>query len=170
MNVSGTGNSINSTGGQAINVTSSTAGQAVTANITFDSVTSGGGVSNIELTRVNGTVTMNGGALSGATSQAVDIDTGTASITYAGTLNSTRGIFVANKTGGTVTFSGGTKTLNTGTNAAVSLTTNTGATINFTGGGLDITTSGAGFSATGGGTAVNVTGTVNTIARGPAPR
>ena len=163
VNVTGTGNSINSTGAQAINVTSSTAGQAVTANITFDSVTSGGGLSNIELTRVNGTVTLNGGALSGATSQAVDIDTGTASITYAGTLNSTRGIFVANKTGGTVTFSGATKTLNTGINTAVSLTINTGATINFSGGGLDIdTTSGTGFLATGGGT-VNVTGTGNTI-------
>ena len=112
---------------------------------------------------MNGTVTMNGGALSGATSRAVDIDTGTASITYAGTLNSTRGIFVANKTGGTVTFSGGTKTLNTGANTAVSLTTNTGTTINFTGGGLDIdATSGAGFLATGGGT-VTVTGSSNTL-------
>ena len=163
VNVTGTGNSINSTGGQAISAGATTAGQALTANITFDSVTSGGGLSNIELTRVNGTVTMNGGALSGATSQAVDIDTGTASITYAGTFNSTRGIFVANKTGGTVTFSGGTKTLNTGANAAVSLTSNGGTTINFTGGGLDIdTTGGGGFVATGGG-AINVTGSNNRL-------
>ena len=161
VNVTGTGNSINSTGAQALSAAATTAGQAVTANITFDSVTSGGGLSNIELTRVNGTVTMNGGALSGATSQAVDIDTGTASITYAGTLNSTRGIFVANKTGGTVTFSGGTKTLNTGANAAVSLTSNGGATITFSGGGLDIdATGGGGFVATGGG-AINVTGSNN---------
>ena len=167
VNVTGTGNSITSTGGQAISAGATAGGQTLTANITFDSVTSGGGLSNIELTRVNGTVTMNGGALSGATSQAVDIDTGTASITYAGTMNSTRGIFVANKTGGTVAFSGATKTLNTGTNAGVSLTSNTGATVNFTGGGLDVTTtSGAGFSATGGATAVNVTGTGNTISSG----
>ena len=167
VNVTGAGNSINSTGAQAISAAATTAGQTLTANITFDSVTSGGGASNIALTRVNGTVAMNGGALSGATSRAVDIDTGTASITYAGTLNSTRGIFVANKTGGTVTFSGATKTLNTGANAAVSLTSNTGATLNFTGGGLGITTtSGAGFSATGGAAAVNVTGTGNTIGSG----
>jgi Bacterial Ig-like domain/Dockerin type I domain/Bacterial Ig-like domain (group 2) len=74
-----------------------------------------------------------------------------------------QGILVQNNTGGTVTFSSATQTLNTGTNAAVSLLNNLGATISFTGGALDIdVTSGAGFNATGGGW-VNVTGAGNTV-------
>jgi hypothetical protein len=82
--------------------------------------------------------------------------------------NATVGLRVANKTGGTVTFSGATKTLNTGANPAVTLSSNTGATISFTNGGLDVdTTSGAGFSATGGGTVSVTTGTnPNTINSG----
>ena len=137
----------------------------MTANITFDSVTSGGGLSNIELTRVNGTVTMNGGALSGATSQAVDIDTGTASITYAGTLNSTRGIFVANKTGGTVTFSGADQDAEHGRRRRGEPYEQRRHhdQLHERRPGHRPTTSGAGFSATGGGT-VTVTGSGNTLA------
>ena len=41
---------------------------------------------------------------------------------------------------GTITFSGTSKALNSGTSTAVNLTDNAGATINFTGGGLDIDT------------------------------
>ena len=131
---------------------------------TFDSITSSGGTNNTVLTAVGGTLTINGGALSGASARAVDINGGAGSITYAGTIsNSGTGISVASKTGGTVTFSGATKTLNTGTNAAVTLSGNTGATINFTNGGLDIdTTTGTGFNATGGGT-INVSGSSNSI-------
>ena len=137
-----------------------------TFNATLNSVTSTGGTNRISLTNIAGTVTMNGGALSGASGRAIDISgaPGTGNITYAGTIsNSGTGIQVANKSGGTVTFSGGTKTLNTGANAAVTLSSNTGATINFTNGGLAITTAaGTGFSATGGGT-VTVQGTGNAI-------
>jgi hypothetical protein len=69
---------------------------------------------------------------------------------------------MSGNTGGSTTFSGSTKTLNTGASAAFS-STGSGQTITFSNGGLNIdTTSGAGFSATGGGT-VNVTGSVNTI-------
>ena len=123
----------------------------------------------------------------------VDINGGTVNLTYTGTLSKTNTGRIANainrtagavdfqgnltcnggctginveqrSTGGTTTFSGGTKTLNTGASAAVTLATNGGHTINFTNGGLAITTTttGTGFSATGGGT-VNVTGTANTI-------
>jgi hypothetical protein len=89
--------------------------------------------------------------------------------TLSGTLSSTSsatGVLVQNNTGGITNFSGSTKTINTGTNSAVTLTNNSGSTSNFTNGGLDIdTTSGAGFSATGGGT-INVastgTQTINT--------
>jgi len=74
---------------------------------------------------------------------------------------------VQNCTGGTTTFSGTTKALNTGANTAVTLTSNTGHTINFSNGGLAITTtSGIGFNATLGATAINVTGPGNTISSG----
>lgn len=70
---------------------------------------------------------------------------------------------VNNGTAATVTFSGTSKSLSSGANTAVNLTTNPNGTINFTNGGLAITTtSGAGFNATGGGT-VSVTGSGNTI-------
>ena len=88
-------------------------------------------------------------------------------IAFNGNLSATgtaTGIAVTNNTGGTINFSGATKTLTTGANTAVNLATNTGATINFTNGGLAITTtSGTGFLATGGGT-INVTGAGNSVA------
>ena len=123
----------------------------------------------------------------------VDVNGGTGNVTVAATITKTTAgniVEVTGRTAGTVTFSanlsatgavangidvntnsgtaiinfsGGTKTLATGANPAVSLATNTGSTINFTGGGLAIdTTSGNGFSATGGGT-VTVQGSGNTI-------
>lgn len=105
---------------------------------------------------------------SGGAGRLVSIQNRTAgSVTLTGNLSSTgtsTGILVDNCTGGTVTFSGGTKTLSTGTNQAVTLTNNTGATINFTGGGLDIdTTSASGFVATGGAAGISVQGSGNTI-------
>jgi hypothetical protein len=74
---------------------------------------------------------------------------------------------MSGNTGATTTFSGATKTLNTGASTAFS-STGTSSTISFTGGGLDIdTTSGNGFSATGGGTINVTTGTnPNTIDTG----
>ncbi len=76
---------------------------------------------------------------------------------------SSTGINVSACTGGTVTFAGATKTMNTPAVNPVTLATNTGATINFTGGGLVITsTTATGFNATGGGS-INVTGTGNII-------
>ncbi len=86
------------------------------------------------------------------------------SVTLSGDITDTGlGFILNNNSGGTITFSGASKSLTTLNNPAVQLTGNTGATINFTGGGLAITTtSGAGFGATGGGT-VNVTGGGNTV-------
>jgi hypothetical protein len=79
--------------------------------------------------------------------------------------NNVTGILVSNNTGGSITFNGtGTKSISSGTAAAVNLANNTGTTINFDGGGLSLTSvSGTGFSATGGGT-VNVTDANNTVA------
>jgi hypothetical protein len=91
-----------------------------------------------------------------------DVSGGTVAVSAS--INATgQGLLVQNNSGGTFTFSNATQALNTAGNAAVTLANNTGATVNFTGGTLDIdVTSGAGFAATGGGT-VNVTGSGNTV-------
>lgn len=113
----------------------------------------------------NGTISHTGTISKTSAGRLIDIQGRTGgSVTFAGNLSSTSsssGILAQNNTGGTISFDGGTKTLNTGTNNAVTLSSNTGATINFTGGGLDIDmTTGTGFSATGGGT-ISVTGASN---------
>ncbi len=72
-------------------------------------------------------------------------------------------------TGGTIAFTGTSKTLST-QSTAVSLGNNAGATIEFTGGGLAATsTNSNAFSATGGGT-VTVSGSGNTLSAGRAVR
>ena len=121
-----------------------------TGTPTFDVVTSTGGANNVLLTNVAGTLTMNGGALSGATGDAFLATTGTGNITYAGTIASgnAHSININGKTGGTVLFSGAI----TDTDTGISLTSNTGATINFTGGISATTGANAAFTATGGGT------------------
>jgi hypothetical protein len=91
---------------------------------------------------------------------------GGGTLTLSGNINcdgGCTGIDVLNRPGGSYTFSGASKVLNTDASAGVTLTNNTGATIDFTGGGLDIdTTTGVGFEATGGGT-ISVQGANNTI-------
>lgn len=117
------------------------------------------------------------GTITSGTSRAVDIQdraAGAGNITLSGDITHNvagqTGIFLDDNAAGTITFSGASKAITSGTAAGVSLTDNAGATINFTGGGLVIsTTSGTGFNATGAGPAattggtVNVTGTGNTI-------
>lgn len=107
-----------------------------------------------------------------STGNLVSILNSAPTFTYPGALtkanNNVTGILIASNTGGTINFSGSgvTKSISSGTAAAVNLTSNTNATVNFSGGSLNITsTSGAGFNATGGGT-LNVTGANNTIASG----
>ncbi len=142
------------TGGGTVNVSGSGNTIDATSGIAFLNSGMGG----------NATIDINA-AITSTTGRLIDIQGRTGnSVTLSGNLsNSGTGIFVNSNTGGTITFSGGTKTLNTGANTAATVTSNTGATINFTGGGLAITTtSGTGFNATGGGT-VTVQGTGNTI-------
>ncbi|RAZ91309.1 hypothetical protein DPM33_08370 [Mesorhizobium hawassense] len=119
----------------------------------------------------NATISYAGNILSSGGGAAVSIQELTGgSVTLSGDLTDgspTNGgqIVVANINNGTaasVTFSGGSKQINSGTNDAVSLTGNTNGTVNFAGGLGISTTSGAGFNATGGGT-VNVAGNTNTI-------
>ncbi len=191
--------SINSTTGPALDLTKAS---SASNNMTFTSVSSTSSSSNgIKLNELGGTLTMNGGSISGATGTAYNVggasngSGGNATVTYAGSItnSSGRAILIEELSGGShtlsgninhsgsnigiqvseidngiaasVTFSGTTKSINSGTVNAVDLHTNTNGTINFTEGGLDIDAStGIGVNATGGGT-VNVTGSANSITK-----
>ncbi len=178
------------TGGQALNLTNGTLSGG------FGEVRSTGGTNNVFLSGVatSGTSTLgtSADALSGATGDALRIDGGNGSFTYAGTITNTAtlAVNVANKNGGTVTLSGAINpaaaargisvtgnsagtTINfsgnahriaaSGATVGVNLLNNTGATVNFSGGALEVATDdGNGFHATGGGT-VAVTGANNTL-------
>jgi hypothetical protein len=136
----------------------------------FDSVSSTGGVNNVLLTNVSGSLAMNAGALSGATGSSFDVSGGSiANITYAGTITqataSQRVVDIQSNTGGTIALSGSV-TSTAGPGTGVFLNSNTGATINFTGGINLSTGANAAFTATGGGTVSatqNNTSIVNTL-------
>ncbi len=176
------------TAGQALGLTNGTLSGSMSG------VTSSGGAHNIYLANVatTGTFSLGAGALSGATGDAVVVTGGTGAFSYAGAISNsaTLAVSVAGKTGGgvalsgdinpagaamgisvanngggsTITFSGGTKKIASGTATGVSLAANTGATVVFSGGGLAVTsTTGTGFAATDGGTVV-VSGNNNSIA------
>jgi hypothetical protein len=87
-------------------------------------------------------------------------------VTLSGNINHTgpSGLAIQNNTGGSVTFSGASKVLNTGSNTAVSITGNSaGFGVSFTGGGLDIdTTSGTGLNLSGSGD-LTISGSGNSI-------
>ncbi|MCA0055374.1 hypothetical protein [Mesorhizobium sp. B261B1A] len=115
------------------------------------------------------------GAINSASGEGVDIQdraAGAQAITLSGNISHNvagqTGIRLDDNAAGTITFSGASKSITSGSAAGVNLTDNTGATINFTNGGLAITsTSGTGFGATGGGTVTVTTGAnPNTITSG----
>ncbi|MER9919096.1 MULTISPECIES: hypothetical protein [unclassified Mesorhizobium] len=111
------------------------------------------------------------GTITSGTGQAVNIQDRAAvagNITLSGNIShnvaGVNGIQLDDNAAGTITFSGASKSITSGSAIAVNLTDNTGATIDFINGGLVINTTGAaGFNATGGGT-VTVQGTGNSIA------
>ena len=73
------------------------------------------------------------------------------------------GIVVSANTGGSTTFSGASKVINSGAGNGVAMTTSDGHTLSFTGGGLDLdATSGRGLRADASGT-ITVTGSGNTV-------
>lgn len=139
----------------------------LTGTVTLGNTTSTAGTNNVSLTNVGATVNLGGGALSGSTGTAFDVTGGTGVVSYAGTINKTniaqRPVSVANKTSGSVTFTGGI-TANSGATLplGISLTNNTGSTVNFQGGVALSTGANPALTATGGGT-VNVTGAANTL-------
>jgi VCBS repeat-containing protein len=119
------------------------------------------------LTGSNATVSYSG-SITDNSGFAVNIDNHeTNPVTFStGNITSTgTGIQIANSNSGTITFTNPSIDLQSGANAAVTLSTNAGSTINFApagGNGLDIvTTSGTGFTASGG--TITVQGTGNSI-------
>ncbi|HZH66816.1 MAG TPA: Ig-like domain-containing protein [Flavisolibacter sp.] len=173
-NISGTG--------QALSLTTG----ALTGS--FGTLSSTSGAFGVSLATVSGTLTATTGALSGNTITGFSVNGSNGTITYPGAISGARpvdiqnrtgntvtlsgnitstnqGINITGNTGGTILFSGTSKSLTTTINTAVNLVNNAGTTINFLGGGLVIsTTTGTGFNATGGAAAIQVGGTGNTIA------
>ncbi|KRC78957.1 beta strand repeat-containing protein [Sphingomonas sp. Root241] len=197
VNVLGSGNSITTTSGTLLSVTDTGGTTTnVNLSFASASNTSGANGIFVQRTgagSIVGTINIAGGAIT-ATTRGVSLNGDALNFTYGGTIttsgaasrtfeatnrtggtatlsgnitDTSLGISVTSNSGGTINLTGQTISLNSGTNAAVTLSNNTGTTINFAplagGNGLDIvTTSGAGFSATGGGT-VTVSGTGNSI-------
>lgn len=175
--------SVSATGGPALDLSS---GDVVGSFDALSSANSAG--AGIRLLGIGGSFSAAGGSITGPTTAGVDVTGGDAVFTYGGDIVATGplAVFVANRTGGaltfggtiastgegigvqnnaggTIAFTGSSKTLSTGSNPGVRLLNNAGATISFAGGGLAVaTTTGAGFEATGGGT-LTITGAGNSI-------
>jgi uncharacterized repeat protein (TIGR01451 family) len=192
VNIGGTGNTINATGGAAVDITSTSLGGGATFStlsstnstgkgVNLDTVTgsftaNGGSISGpagvaFDINAGASNVTYTGSVSNTANARLIEVTGRTGgNVTFSGTLSGTsasNGILVQNNNTGAaqiITFSGATKTLNTGADPAVTLDNNDMATVNFTGGGLDIdTTSGTGFAATSGAVGITVQGSGNTI-------
>jgi VCBS repeat-containing protein len=119
----------------------------------------------------SGTILYQGNLNNGGGTTAVDI-TGRSggAVNFSGPISDTSdaggGINVTSNTGGSTTFGGTTKTLNTGTSDAVTMDSSDGHTLTFSNGGLDVdTTNGNGLAVTASGT-LNVTGPGNTVNAG----
>ena len=168
---------------------------AAASGVSLTSTTSSGGASGLKLANLGsgGSFDFGTGSLNNNTATGFSLASGSASVTYAGSISpaagarpvdisgvsgagtaialsgsivASGGLRVANNTAGTITFSGASHKLTTAAATAVDLSTNTGATVNFSGGALVITTTtGGGFSAVGGGL-VSVTGDGNSVASG----
>lgn len=167
---------------------------AAFTSVSVNSAAKGVNIENSGAGAMTGTLnTGTGGSITGTTDRGVDVEGGAAALTVGQSITNTAGravevrgltggsfthsgnisstgatltaISIQSNTGGTITLSGATKTIDTsaGVQNAVQVTNNTGATINFTNGGLDIdTNNGAGLTVTGGGT-VTVQGTGNSV-------
>jgi len=183
----GTANA-SATGGPAIDVTGTSG-----ATLAFDDVSSSNSTTDgINLAGLGtGTFGATSGTIAGAAGIAFDLDGGSGTVSYGGALNNGAGqsveitgrsggavtlsgpvadgadagggISLSANTGGFTTFSNASKTLNTGSSAAIAMASSDGHTLTVSGGGLDVdTTSGVGIGATNSG-ALSVTGTGNTI-------
>jgi VCBS repeat-containing protein len=178
-------------GGPAIDATNASG-----SSLSLGEVTStGSATKGINLDGLGtGTFSATSGSVSGAQVMAFDVNGGSGTISYPGTItdgaggtlevtgrsggtvtlsgsltdgvDAGGGITLSSNTGGTTVLSGAAKTLTTGASTAVSMTSSAGHTLSITGGGLALTTtSGDGVRAASSGT-IAVTGNGNTISSG----
>ncbi|HEX6746985.1 MAG TPA: Ig-like domain-containing protein, partial [Longimicrobium sp.] len=153
---------INATGGPALDLGSGTA-----VSVTVDSLKStNSSTTGINLSSVAGTITINGtsSAITNPTGAAVSISGSNPTFTFPGTISKTNGsnggISLTGMTGGTVSFTGPSIVLSTGTSVGINITGT--PTVSFVDSVKVTTTSGNGINATGGGT-LTITGTHNSI-------
>lgn len=121
------GGTINTTNGAAMDI------DPVTMNSTFASVNSSGGLFGVNLDTIAGNVTINGGSITGATSDSFLINNSTGNITYKGDITHTgsgAAVAITGHSAGTVTFDTGTIDATTGTGLKFS---NADGTYNFNG-------------------------------------
>ncbi|MBK8501190.1 MAG: cadherin-like domain-containing protein [Saprospiraceae bacterium] len=125
IHIGGTGSTI--TGRPALDITNTSFGTGATF-ATITSASSAG--KGVNLDNVSGPIVISGGSITSSTSIAFDINAGSSTVTYAGTIsNANRAVEVTGRTGGTVTFSGNITNTGTGINVG----SNTGGTIAFSG-------------------------------------
>jgi large repetitive protein len=120
-----TSGTITTTTNNAVQIVGVSTASRTPLAMVLDSVSSAGGVNNVLLTNVSGSLAMNAGALSASTGAGFNVSGSNATISFAGSItNSTFGISLTNNTGGTINFSG-----------AIALTTGANAAFTATGGG-----------------------------------
>ncbi|HZI18137.1 MAG TPA: Ig-like domain-containing protein [Pyrinomonadaceae bacterium] len=105
--VSSTSGTISTTNAAAINVTATPLNMALTS--VSANISSGTAQSGVSLLNATGTLTMNGGTITGGGAAAFHVSGGTVNSTYAGTVsqaNAQRVVNVDGTTGGTVSFTG----------------------------------------------------------------
>ncbi|PLP58278.1 hypothetical protein CYK37_15320 [Mesorhizobium loti] len=184
LSVAGAGTrTVNSTGGTAVSLNAITIG---VDGFNFGTTTSGGGTNNISLTNVTGTFNLGTGSLSGATTASVNINGGSANLTYSGNVSHTAAgalVNIGNAHSGSVTFNTGTLSAANGTglqfdNADGIYNFNGTTTLNGGDAGIDIITgsdgaftfgsgttitspSGAGFLVSGGSGNITYSGTIS---------
>ncbi|MEY2503224.1 MAG: hypothetical protein QOI07_3561, partial [Verrucomicrobiota bacterium] len=143
INVAGSGNTINTGAATALDLESAAIGSG---NVTFASVTSGGGTNGIKLVGVTGgSITLSGGSLSGSTGPAFLVGDGgptanaggTAAITYAGTITTTgtaRAVDIQDRAAGAgdITLSGAISHAS-GNGSTIFLDQNAAGTVLFSG-------------------------------------
>jgi hypothetical protein len=157
---------IDGTSGAAVSVTSNTNAISINGGMIGASVDTGSGTRAVDISGGNGNVTV-AASITNTASEAIYVTNRSGgAVAFSGSLNhaaSAVGFGVYSNTAGSTTFSGSSKAANSGNFNAVDLVSNTGHTIDFSGGGLDLdTTGGRGFNATDGGT-VTVQGLGNSI-------
>ncbi len=138
VNIGGTTNTISATGGAGLDVTNTSGGSWIFADVSADNGSNA--VRGINLDTISNTVTINGGAIvNDLAAIAFRVNNGTSNITYNGTINETGGemVDIQNRSGGTVTLG---STLACGTSCTgINLASNSGGTVAFSGTGANNT-------------------------------